>query len=101
VTTARALLRRLLRQGRLDPGVPTKAPDEPAAGQRLDEARQRLKQTIPPPEDASRAETAIPPPEDASRAGTAIPPTEDASRAGTAIPPPEGVSPEEKSPPVP
>ncbi|HEY2651206.1 MAG TPA: hypothetical protein VGI50_04745 [Solirubrobacteraceae bacterium] len=77
MTTARALLRRFLRQGRLDPAVPTKAPQAPAAGQRLDEARQRLKQTIPPPEE---------PP---ASAGTAIPPRE------------EGVSPEEESPPVP
>jgi hypothetical protein len=96
VTTARALLRRLLRQGRLDPAVRTKSPQEPAAGQRLDEARQRLKQTIPPPAEENAGRT-IPPPEE--KAGRTIPPPE--GNAGRTIPPPEGVSPEEESPPVP
>jgi hypothetical protein len=56
VTTARGLLRRLLRHGRIDPRVPSTVPDEPAAEQRLEAARQRLKQTIPPPEDGGAEE---------------------------------------------
>jgi hypothetical protein len=70
MTTARGLLRRLIARGRIDQRPSsTEAPVE----DRLEAARQRLKQTIPSPEDPERQAT----------------------------PPSEGVSPGQESPPVP
>jgi hypothetical protein len=84
MTTARALLRRLLRHGRIDPAVAAKAgsggvgagegaaegagegvPGEEAgsetgAGERLEAARERLKRTIPPPGGAEGGSSPVP-----------------------------------------
>lgn len=61
MTTARALLMRLLTRGKIHPGVAieggeAKRSAEPPVDERLDAARQRLKETIPPPEGASPEE---------------------------------------------
>jgi hypothetical protein len=74
MTTARALLRRLIFHGRIDPQVPSAgaAPEKQVVEHRLESARQRLKQTIPPPEEP-----------------------------GQTTPSPEGVSPGQESPSVP
>jgi hypothetical protein len=51
MSTARGLLMRLLKRGRLHPAVHEEHPSaEPPTEQRLEAARQRLKQTIPPSE---------------------------------------------------
>ena len=56
---------RLLTRGRIHPAVATEGEQdrspEPPAEQRLDAARQRLRQTIPPPEKASPEEGSSPP----------------------------------------
>lgn|GEM_PF-5288693 len=58
MTTARALLKRLLSRGRInpaevgtaDPGAGGAEQEKRSADERLDAARERLKRTIPPPE---------------------------------------------------
>jgi hypothetical protein len=60
MTTARALLRRLIFHGRIDPTVPAKRRGEPPVEERLEAARHRLKQTIPPPEGVSPGEESPP-----------------------------------------
>ena len=79
MTTTRGLLRRLISRGRIDPSAPSAdaGSNQRVVEHRLEAARQRLKQAIPPPVEE--------PPQ---------PP-------GQAIPPPEGVSPGQESPPVP
>ena len=58
MTTARGLLRRLLSRGRIDPTAAAggKAEPGPATQERLEAARRRLKETIPPPEGVSPEE---------------------------------------------
>lgn len=62
MTTARGLLRRLLARGRIDPTAPARGSKEqgPVAEDRLEAARQRLKETIPPPEGVSPEEGSSP-----------------------------------------
>jgi hypothetical protein len=123
MTTARALLRRLIFHGRIDPTVSTSGAevDAPALEHRLEAARQRLKQTIPAPaEDAPPGPAANAPPghtanappghtQDAPSGHTQDAPpghTQDApsghteNAPGQTIPPPDGVSPGQESPPV-
>jgi hypothetical protein len=80
MTTARGLLRRLIFHGRLDPTVPAKRRGEPPVEERLEAAKQRLKQTIPPPEDQATPhgdERTIPPPEGMSPGQESPPPVLD------------------------
>jgi hypothetical protein len=71
VTTARGLLMRLLSRGRIDPAAPAEGEQdrsaEPPAEVRLDAAKQRLQQTIPPPEEGA-------PPEEGSSPAFGDPP---------------------------
>ena len=83
MTTARALLRRLITRRRIDQRARGAGPGTDQAEDRLEAARQRLKQAIPSPEE----------PAEAGEETNQIP--------GQTTPSSEGVSPGQESPPVP